>query len=340
MKRHKTAALALALTALSCHSLSSQPPSVQIGNKQLHLKIYLPDAQNGFYTGTRFDWSGAITDLEFAGHHLYQPWFVGKDASVRDFAYKDEGIVAAPNSAMTGPAEEFQTPIAYDTTKVGDPFLKLGVGFLRKADDASYAFSKHFDLVDGGKWTTKSDSKSVTAEQVLGAKGSAYAYIYTKTIRLVGDDAKLVIEHHLKNTGRQTLSTKLYDHNFLTVDELPVSAGYTIKVPYTIQPIRQPDAKFVTISGSTARYVTSLQGQDRVAFGLQGFSSDVADYHFEITNAAAHVKITIDGDRPLSNVAVWSVRDVIAVEPFIDIEVAPGQETSWSYTYVYSTAQD
>jgi hypothetical protein len=335
-KMKRIAAFGVALAAICPVICHADPPQLQIHNKQLRLKLYVPDTKEGFYRGTRFDWSGVIADLEFAGHHLYRPWFTAVDPAVRDFIYKDESIVVGPNSAMTGPVEEFQTPIGYENAKQGERFLKVGVGFLRKEDDAPYSFSKHFELIDGGKWTTRATDKSVTFEQVLGESGSDYGYVYTKTVRLVDDTSQVVIEHRLRNTGKLAIATRLYDHNFLTIDGLSVGSGYSISVPYTIQSTRAPDSKFVTIDGSTAKYIADLHGQDRVVFGLQGSSGDPKDYYFDIENRASNMKIIVTGDHPLANASVWSIRSVLAVEPFIDLQAEPGEAVSWKYTYTYS----
>lgn len=104
--------LHLALTAFlaiafGLNVVAQQPPQAEIENAKLHAKIYLPDATKGFYRGTWFDWSGVISDLQFANHHLYRSWFNGVDASVRDVAYKGDDINVAPDTAMTGPVEEF-----------------------------------------------------------------------------------------------------------------------------------------------------------------------------------------------------------------------------------------
>ena len=45
--------------------------------------------------------------------------------------------------------------------------------------------------------------------------------------------------------------------------------------------------------------------------------------------------MTITGDRPLSNLALWSIRSVMALEPFIAIAVEPGNEFAWTYVYRY-----
>ena len=34
------------------------PPEATISNKMVTAKLYLPDATNGYYQATRFDWAG------------------------------------------------------------------------------------------------------------------------------------------------------------------------------------------------------------------------------------------------------------------------------------------
>ena len=45
----------------------------------------------------------------------------------------------------------------------------------------------------------------------------------------------------------------------------------------------------------------------------------------------------ITADRPVARMALWSIRSVIAVEPFIDISVDPGSQFTWQYHYEYYT---
>ena len=49
---------------------------------------------------------------------------------------KASDIVVGTQSAITGPAEEFVQPQGFDSAKVGETFVKIGVGVLRKADDS------------------------------------------------------------------------------------------------------------------------------------------------------------------------------------------------------------
>ena len=119
---------------------AADPPQAEITNGQIRVKLYLPDVRNGYYRGTRFDWSGVIAGLEYKGHNYYGPWFNRVDSKVHDFSYEGAEIVASPGSGITGPVEEFQTnrsALGWDEAKAGGTFIKIGVGMLRK-DEGSY----------------------------------------------------------------------------------------------------------------------------------------------------------------------------------------------------------
>src|SRR3954467_3590313 len=60
-------------------------PEAQISNGEIRAKLYLPDAERGFYRSTRFDWSGIISSLQYKRHEYYGPWFTKSDPPVRDF---------------------------------------------------------------------------------------------------------------------------------------------------------------------------------------------------------------------------------------------------------------
>jgi hypothetical protein len=320
--------------AIAVYGLAAGPPEAIISNSQIRAKIYLPDAASGFYQGTRFDWSGIVGEVDAGGHHYYGPWFNSVDPAVRDVSYKDDQIIVGVPTSAVGPAEEFQTPLAYETAKAGDTFIKIGVGILKRGEDTRYAFSNLYEIVDHGRWSKKVSGKSVEVTQELSDPASGYAYVYTKTIRVADGQPQLIIEHRLKNTGKLSIKSLLYDHNFTVFDHLP-TGDIVVNVPYEIKSTRPPDATFARIDGKELAYVKVLQDQERVAAGLQGFGSDASDYDFRIENQKAGAGIRIQGDRPLQNASLWSIRSVVAVEPFIQIAAEPGQEFTWKYIYTY-----
>jgi hypothetical protein len=318
-------------------AFAADPPQAVIGNGQIRAKLYLPDPKEGFYRSTRFDWSGALLSLEYAGHNFYGPWFTKYDPSVRDFTYKDTDIIVGAASTMVGPVEEFQRPIGFDTAKAGGTFLKVGVGILRKADETNYAAFRPYEIVNSGKWTIRSGNDFVEFTQELTDAASGYGYLYRKTVRLTGGKPEMTIEHSLKNTGSQPIRTNVYNHNFLVLDGLPPGPDYSITVPFEIKTARPPNPDFAEVRGKQIVYKKPLENQDRVAIPIQGFSSDPTDYDIRIENRKAGVGMRITGDRPLASESLWSIRSVLAVEPFLDVAAEPGKEFTWKYTYTYYT---
>src|SRR5688500_18130703 len=74
-----------AMLVVAAASASAQSyPSHQITNGEITATVYLPDAKNGFYKTTRFDWSGAIGSLKYKGHDYYGTWW-SKITDIYDF---------------------------------------------------------------------------------------------------------------------------------------------------------------------------------------------------------------------------------------------------------------
>jgi hypothetical protein len=315
-----------------------QSPSVTLTNGQLKAKIYLPDPQRGFYHSTRFDWSGFIGALDYKGHSYYGDWFSRLDTDPKywDLNYDGNEIVSAPQTAGVGPVEEFQTngiALGYNEAKPGETFIKIGVGVLRRVDDRRYSHSDSYPLVNTGKWTVTHTKNSITFNQVLADSQSGYSYDYTKTIRLIPGKPQMIIDHRLKNTGTKAISTQVYDHNFLVLDHQPPGPDFVIKFPFQPTVTRPVSPGLGELRTNQIAYLKTLEGKDRMQAQMKGFSDNPSDYSISIENTKVGAGVRYSGNRPLWNVGYWSIRSVLAAEPFINIDIAPGSEYTWTLTY-------
>jgi len=318
---------------------AADPPQATITNGQIRLKLFLPDAKNGYYRGTRFDWSGVIGSLEYEGHDYYGPWFDKVDPSVHDYRYAGPEIIGSPCSGAVGPVEEFGTngtALGWDEAKVGETFIKIGVGVLRK-DKVDYDYVKQYEIVDPGKWTVKQHRDSVEFAQELTDPSSGYGYIYRKTVRLIEGKAEMVLEHSLKNTGHRPIRSTVYNHNFLVLDKQPPGPDFTITVPFQIRSSRPPNPELAEIRGNQIVYLKALQNEDMVETPVEGFGDSPKDNEIRIENRKVGAGMRINGDRPLSSFNLWSIRTVLAMEPFIAMSIDPGKEFTWKVTYQYYT---
>lgn len=311
-------------------------PQAHISNGQIMANIFLPDAKNGYYRSTRFDWSGAVNSLQYKGHEFYGPWYDRIDPTVIDWVHQGPQIVSGPCSALWGPVNEFETPLGFNEAKAGGTFIKVGVGVLRKPAEGRYNKYQPYEVLDPGKWTVKQSAGSIEFTQEL-SDGSGYAYVYRKVVRLVSGKPEMEIAHSLKNTGKLAIHSSVYNHNFMVIDKQGPGPDNTVRVPYQIQSTRPPNKEMAEIRGNQVVYVRPLAGQDQVAVALEGFSNDAKDSEVVIENRKVGAGVKISADRPLMRSMLWSIRTVLAAEPYIALNIEPGAEFTWKDTLDYYT---
>jgi hypothetical protein len=147
----------------------------------------------------------------------------------------------------------------------------------------------------------------------------------------------MVLVHSLKNTGARAIRTTVYNHNFLVLDGQPTVAGVTISLPFPIKSAEAPANDLVRVEGNQIAYLRNLKDRDVAALTIKGFSNKATDHQIRIENRAAGAGMSLGADRPLASESLWSIRSVLAMEPFIAISVEPGKEFTWTTTYEYFT---
>ena len=313
----------------------ASPLQVQIASDQLVVQVCLPDSEDSFYKGTRFDWSGVLTGLQYRGHQYYGPWYTKRVPTVFDYVDDGADIIAGRQSAITGPAEEFPQPQGFESARVGENFVKLGVGLLRKAAEAPYSCYESYEIADPGSRSVRTTPTSVEFTHELGDARTGFGYIYRKTVSVDSARPDLLIEHVLQNTGRVAIKTEQYNHNFLTLDGARVGPCFRITLPFHIRTPSPPDPKLAVIRENELQFSKALAPHEVVSVPMLGFGGDSSDYDIRVENKKSGAGVRITGDRPLSKLALWSIRSVLSVEPFVDVSTEPGASTTWTYNYTH-----
>jgi hypothetical protein len=317
-------ATTILLLALAPACAAADYPEAQISNGVVRVKLLLPDAQNGYYRGTRFDWSGAISSLQFQDHEYFGKWFDRYDPKIHD--------------AIMGPVEEFLTNgmgLGYDGAKPGESFVKIGVGAIRKPEEPAFRQFGTYDITDNGKWTTNKNADFVEFTQEL-SDTRGYAYIYKKTVRLAPGKPEMALEHSLRNTGKRPISTSVYEHNFYMLDRQPTGPAYTVRFPFEVHP--QADLHVMAEArGKDFTYLKELQEGQSVATAMEGFGDTPRDYDIRVENRKAGIGVRQTSDRSIAKLYFWSIRTTVCPEAFIDLKVEPGQEAKWRISYEFYT---
>ena len=331
--------IAALLDSLFIHPASSVAadfPQAGISNGLITASVYLPDAENGFYRSTRFDWSGAICRLRYEGHEFYGPWIDRTDSNIINWVFQGEEIVSGLCSANAGPVDEFVTPLGWDEAESGGAFIKIGVGILRK-DGNAYNQYKHYDVLDSGTWSIHKETDSIEFTQELKDPSSGYAYLYRKTVRLVDGKPVLEIGHSLKNTGTLAIHSMVYNHNFVVLDEQEIGPDFSVRMPFRIRQGNGDNRGPAEIDGNRIIFPRPLAGEDEIVLFIDGFGDTPEDSEIIIENKKVGAGMRIAVDRPLIQELLWSIRSVLTIEPFVAIDIEPGGEFTWKNTIEYYT---
>lgn len=322
---HK-AALTFSL-AFALAANSQDFPQAQIANAAIKAKLYLPDAEKGYYRATRFDWSGVIASLEYKGHNYFGVWFPKYDPKLHD--------------AITGPVEEFRTgesALGYDEAAAGGTFIRIGVGVLRKPDEPRFQQFKTYEIVDSGKWTVRMRTRPDTVEFVheLADPSSGYAYLYRKTVGLGDDAPQMVIEHSLKNTGKRVIETNVYNHNFFVIDGQPSGPDFSLTFPFELKAKRSL-RDLAETRGKQLTYLKEMPVGQSTYTELEGFGDSPKDFDIRVENRKVGAGVRVTGDRPLSKMVFWSIRTTLCPEAYIEMKIEPGREFTWRLKYDFYT---
>ena len=319
--------LALLAALICCNNAhaSNHYPKTQLNNGELLVSIYLPDAENGYYRGTRFDWSGIIEYVDFKAHRFYAPLHKSHDPYRHD--------------AVSGPAEEFAmfNPMGFDEAKAGETFVKIGVGLLQRDEKKEYLFYRPYKLIHAGKWDIEKGEEWIEFSQTLkGERG--WAYDYTKTIRLIPDQPELVIEHRLVNTGNKSIDITHYNHNFTLIDGTPYGPDYTVKFPFSadrptqIRDIAWHRANKIEVDRpllDRALKIVAFEGADPGHYNAALVQNNITGASVEFT-----------GNTPIIRMEFWAVERAASPEPFISIQLEPGQSKDWSIHYRFKSGTE
>lgn len=294
-------------------------PQADISNGLIQAKLYLPDSKEGYYQGTRFDWSGNMPSLQCNGHEYFGQWFNTYSPEIHD--------------VIMGPVEEF-TALDFDQVRQDETFVKIGVGVLKKPDEKPYSFARYYQVVNQGIWTVKQKPDQVQFIHELN--DNAYSYRYEKIVQLVKDKPEMELVHTLRNTGNRTIETSVYDHNFFLIDNQPVGPGYSITVPYQIKGTGQGIGELAEITGNQIRFLRTVNnGENVFCSPLLGFSNSPSDYEFRIENKIAGAGVKITCDQPIHKLNFWCCSTTLCPEPYILVKVEPGKEFTWKIRYEF-----
>lgn len=272
-------------------------------------------ADTDFYRGARFERAGIVTSVRYKGSEYFAANFKPGERN----PYRHDHVA--------GNAEEFFEPIGFSDGRSGQPFIKIGNGLFEKPDMKTSFFSISYQLVRSLPWeVARLKNKLIFTQELMPENG--YAYVYVKTIELIGNQPTLKITYMLKNTGSKMIRSTQYAHNFLLIDGKPISNDYKLSYKDRISLLRFKPGDVVW-KENTLR----LHADKRVSLDVEGITA-AAKNELRIEQLSTGKGIILKEDFVPYKHTLF-ISHAICPESFKLIDLAPGESDSWSRTYTF-----
>jgi hypothetical protein len=127
----------------------------------------------------------------------------------------------------------------------------------------------------------------------------------------------------------------VYNHNFLNIDGRGTHGGLQLSTRFDMAIDIAPPGGLAVVSGNRFEFTAAPQAAQTYSAHLTGYGPMDADYCFHFVDRDSGIALLIQGDRPVTHILLWSVQPVMAIEPYVQIDVAPGDSVHWSYRYEF-----
>ena len=330
------------LLALGTGQAEAQPLSVHSGTRILQsgsLIVEIGDPESTecrWNKGLRFSPVANVLRAQLRGQEfLYSP--VGGGA----LSY----LGGLPMEFDIG-QEAFQPdPPGYNEGKSGDPFLKIGVGILRR-DGAAYNFSANYPVIELARTTATWQQDRVHFVQTLTGEAKGYSCYLEEDVIVKND--RLIMNYLLRNTGSKPFTTEQYLHDFLCFMGRPVGPSVRLSFPYNfttnplVSPWQAPTAVRDIAAAAAAAYVRiadSIEFMEKASgvpkiwvYKPQGYAGPEL---CAIAHAETRQRVCVETSIPAAYVGIWTTDYQVSPEQFLQVTLAPGAEARFTRTYTF-----
>jgi len=349
----------------------------------LSVVVYLPNgikpAESAYYLSSRFEHGSMIGSIhrkvrtlnkdgqmEEKTHILYakdmwrQPhnehWPESGVGLASEFGVGDDGAFCNYRCGWNGANDVTNGLLGYREVKIGETFLKIGVGELVKGtcptcdSTEDYKFNSPYLFAKDPKWQlTRTNGNAIRLEQQATLRQHGYKLL--KEISLSGN--VLSVTTTLTNLGAEAFSTAWYSHNFFTCDGVAVGPGYSLDLN-----LRGDGRDTIYEEPGTWSWSTPLNSYAKVKPGRNTIGIDMVraldpgvrikseftndgttNGGFTIRACGTSIISSIPQVEQQPGVSMYGYnlyieRGTFSPEPQIFIHLEPGQATTWTQQLV------
>lgn len=235
---------------------------------------------------------------------------------------KNKQLLTMPFNAFEpfhgeGFPDEFEMPLGYDEAKVGEGFVKIGVGVEKKTENKPYTNWDKHEIIKRAENEVKSFGSEIIYTQNL--EFGSFSYQYEKIVKLIGSSLK--ISHRLKNKSEKNIKTLWYSHPFFDINLFEEKIILDIPEEYKL------------INGNIkTKNIIPIDADSKKGICFNWNVSENGENKQILLNKETTI-YSAKGDFDFPELQIYVNEKVVSVEPKKIIELNPGEEFSWATEY-------
>lgn len=303
------AAIFIVVGVLATPAASLAGEAFRLEQDRLQVEIEVASDRELPEFGPRFDRTAVVRSVTLDGVELLGPWGLADE-----FGLFGDGV------------------LGFEEAAIGETFLKIGVGRLRRDTEEDYQFSYPYPVE--ALFPTEVAAAEHTLSVVQQSDGAGpWQYRYSKTYVLSGP-GELSIRYELANTGTVGWSFEHYNHHWFRVAGAPVGPGYAVVTGFEL-----PEAETTLRHAPHALALAESLASGGVAYyagDLAGVPPSANTFAVQLDGQAV---VTYQATVSPTRFALYADERGFCPEVFMRATVVPGAIVRWSATYRFTSPQ-
>lgn len=281
-----------------------------IENDRLKAEILTPWSTK--YNRTRFCHSGFISGV----------WLNGRK-------YTEKEVLTPPRKPTggIGLCSEYKCESIENDSKIGDPWLKIGVGILTRSKEPWNILDEHRII---GLPTQVHYSNDTAAFDCQSPLVNGYSYREKREIQLAENTILQTIR--LWNTGTKDVLLTEYCHNFVSLAGATIDENHRMFLPCLVNPETQVTANGLLGTREGASWVETPKGSvSQICHEIRRPDS----YSWKLASTVSNASVSETVSFTPSYVVLWSRDYCSCVEICYQFTLHPGESLEWSRKWIF-----
>lgn len=256
------------------------------------------------------------------------------------FCTPEQVLPARRTTFGFGLSGEFVLTGAAEAAGTGEWFCKPGVGLmLQLSAGASYDMWQPYELQPFPVTAETAPEQIIFRQKAIPG---GYSVDIEKAFSL--RENRLVLDISVRNTGNRAFVLQEYQHNFVSLEGMPVGEGYVLDLPCDSllqeaahQTLRQGDEimlpSAVRVEGASVIWEQDMN--EKILYHRSEAVDPNPPHRWTLRHLRSAVSVSEQTDFCPSRIDIWSVEHCICPEFYHTVRLSPGETAHWRRTWTF-----